>query len=332
MRLLIVEFRRLFARRFFWIGGVALLLGLGFVLGITAAQSEIPDAADRARAEQQAAEQAPRTRLDRERCEEAERKRQAGESVDPAIDQQFPAGFDCDQIVEPRPEAFLVDNPFRFTAEMEDRTQVLTVVLALFAFLVGATAVGAEWHHGTLGALLLWEPRRIRVYMAKLLALFGGVTVLAVLGYAANVAGHWAVAELRGLVGDVSLDFQRELALTTARGFAVALAAAAAGFALAFMLRRTAAALGVLIGYFGIAEVGARAFFSSDADPYLLTSYTAAWLADGIKLFNYDCGPAGFCGEQTIELTLWHGALYVGGLALFLVLLSAVVFRRREVA
>jgi ABC-type transport system involved in multi-copper enzyme maturation permease subunit len=329
MRLLLVEVRRLFARRFVWIGALALLAGIGAVLVITAAQSNVPDAADRARAQQLASEQAASVQADRDACEASQRP--GAEPSDPAT-ARFPPGFNCNDIAEPSAEQFLVDRPFRFTEDMEDITQALTIVLALFAFLVGATAVGAEWHHGTMAALLLWEPRRLRVFTGKLLALLGGVTVISVAGYAVSVAGHWGVARLRGVVGPITADFQRDLALVTARGFAVVLAASAAGFALAYLLRRTAAALGVLIGYFGVVEIGSRIFFNERAEPFLLTSYTAAWLSNGLKLFRYDCGADGQCAEHTINLTLWQGGLYVGSVALILVLLSAVVFRRQEVA
>jgi ABC-2 type transport system permease protein len=330
MRLLAVEVRRLFARRFFWIGGLALIIGIGVVLAITGAQSEVPDAADRARAERMAAEQAPLVEQDRQRCQAAHDAQQRGEE-DPSFG-QYPPGYSCDEIRVPPAEDFLINDPFRFTSEMQDRTQVLTVVLALFAFLVGATAIGAEWHHGTLAALLLWEPRRIRVFLAKLLALFGGMVVLAVAGYAVNVAGHWAVAQARGVVGNVTLDFQRELALTTARGLAATLVAAAVGFALAFTLRRTAAALGVLIAYFGVFEIGARAFFAEKAEPFLLSRYVEAWLSKRAEIFSYDCGPFGDCSNQQIVLTLWQGAAYLGGLGLLAVVVAALVFRRREVA
>jgi ABC-2 type transport system permease protein len=327
MRLLVVEIRRLFARRFFWIGSIALLVGLGVTLLITAAQSEIPDAADRARAEKVAAEQAQQAERERADCRRFQEEQQPSSPTD-----RYPPGFDCDQIVAAPVDAFLVNDPFRFTDEMYNRTHVLTAVLALFAFLVGATAVGAEWHHGTLAALLLWEPRRFRVFLAKLLGLLASMAVVAAVAYAAGIAGHWAVAQLRGVVGDITVNFQRDVGLITLRGFALTLVAAAVGYALALMLRRTAAALGVLIGYFAIFEIGGRAFFDRSVEPYLMSSYVAAWMNGRLTLVNYDCDIGGDCAAERIRLTLEHGAIYLGGLALVLLVLAAFTFRRREVA
>jgi hypothetical protein len=63
-----------------------------------------------------------------------------------------------------------------------------------------------------------------------------------------------------------------------------------------------------------------------------MSSYIAAWVNDGLTLFNYDCDIGGHCADERIELTLEHGALYLGGLALVLLIVAALTFRRREVA
>ncbi len=291
MRLLLVELRRLFARRFFWIGALIMLAGFAAVLVITAAQSSLPTAADRASAQQLADEQAASVRADREACEESQRPG-AEPPTDPNLE-RFQPGFNCSDIVPPTADQFLSARPFQLTENLEEITHSVTVVLALFAFLVGATAVGAEWHHGTMAALLLWETRRLRVFAGKLFALLGGVSLLALAGYATSAVGFWGVAKLRGEVGDLTVDFQRDIGLVTLRGFALVLTAAMAGFALAYMLRRTAAALGVLIGYFGVVEVGTRVFFNEGAEPYLLTSYVVAWLSNGFTILRYNCDQRG---------------------------------------
>jgi hypothetical protein len=49
------------------------------------------------------------------------------------------------------------------------------LLLALFFLVVGAlvggaTVAGAEWRAGTVTALLTWEPRRVRVHLARVVA------------------------------------------------------------------------------------------------------------------------------------------------------------------
>lgn len=50
-------------------------------------------------------------------------------------------------------------------------------LLALGTLLGGASMIGAEWRHGTMAGVLCWEPRRLRVAVAKL----GASAVVAVM-------------------------------------------------------------------------------------------------------------------------------------------------------
>jgi len=52
-------------------------------------------------------------------------------------------------------------------------------VLALVAYIVGASFVGAEWSSGGMMNLLLWRPRRLQVLGTKLAVLRRGPEPLA---------------------------------------------------------------------------------------------------------------------------------------------------------
>ena len=56
----------------------------------------------------------------------------------------------------------------------------ISVLIMILMWLVGASFIGAEWRHGTITTLLTWEPRRIRLMVAKVAAvvLFGFVVSL----------------------------------------------------------------------------------------------------------------------------------------------------------
>ena len=49
-------------------------------------------------------------------------------------------------------------------------------MVVLLGVLLGATLAGADWTAGTMGTLLTWEPRRVRVHLVRVL-----VTVVVVL-------------------------------------------------------------------------------------------------------------------------------------------------------
>src|SRR4051794_26606038 len=91
---------------------------------------------------------------------------------------------------EPLTEAFIRDGGLGFGN-----------AFAVVAFLIGATSGGAEWAARTMEALLVWEPRRVRLMLAKVGALAivgvtGAVVVQAVVGPLSRlaVAGRGGVA------------------------------------------------------------------------------------------------------------------------------------------
>jgi ABC-type transport system involved in multi-copper enzyme maturation permease subunit len=125
-------------------------------------------------------------------------------------------------------------------------------------WLLGASLVGAEWHAGTMATLLTWEPRRLRVLLAKLVAAGALAFTLAValqllLGFALLPAGL-----MRGTLEGIDADWLRSLGGVGLRVAAVSGAGALMGLSLATIGRNTAAALGVAFGYFAILENAIR--------------------------------------------------------------------------
>jgi ABC-type transport system involved in multi-copper enzyme maturation permease subunit len=203
-------------------------------------------------------------------------------------------------------------------------------VLALLGYLVGASFVGAEWQHGTMAGLLLWEPRRVTVYLSKLFALLTGLLMIGVVTYAVGFGANWLVADQRGDASGITRGLQESLGLTSARGMALALVVAMCGFAIAYAVRLSAAALGVAIAYIVGAELGLR-IASQEAQRWLLFENTSAWLNKGIQYSIVNCGGPKGCTEKVVTITMWQGGAYVGGLALVLAVVAAVVFARRDV-
>jgi ABC-2 type transport system permease protein len=239
-------------------------------------------------------------------------------------------GVDCATIAHPTAQDMLRSDYFSFRDDMPLRTIGVAVLLALLGYLVAASFVGAEWQHGTMAGLLLWEPRRVKVFLAKLFALFTGLAVVGVLAYAVTFGAHWLVADTLGDTAGVGPAFQRSLALTALRGIAVALVIAACGFAVAYAARLSAAALGLAIAYFIGAEIGLR-LYRPESQPWLLTENVKAWLERGSTISIYDCADPSRCTERVLTLTMWQGGAYLAGLALILAVIAAVLFARRDV-
>lgn len=129
----------------------------------------------------------------------------------------------------------------------------------VIAWVIGASFIGAEWQKGTMTTLLTWEPRRVRVAVAKVMAcaLVVGATSLALQAFLALVL---LPAGLDGSMTGTDAEWLREASGIWLR---VGMGAAIFGvlaFAVAEIGRSTGAALGAGFAYFAVAENFIRAW------------------------------------------------------------------------
>lgn len=204
----------------------------------------------------------------------------------------------------------------------------------LLALLLGASYVGAEFGSGAIANWLTFEPRRGRVFVSKLAApvlatLVGGAVLVA--GLVALCYGVLSLAQGRT---DVARDVWVDVAQSGLRMVGFLGLCSLGGAAAAFLLRRTAAVTGLVIGY-GVLEqifshsLGERVRWTlmNNAAAVLSNEHTIAWsrceqTADG----HYACH--GFSGP----VFAMQGFAVLGGVTLAVILLAWLVFRRRDVA
>lgn len=102
-------------------------------------------------------------------------------------------GPNCGRDWMPQPEMFdpkwNLPYQFDFRAEFPMFIAVFAGAVALFAFLVGASFVGAEWASGGMMNLLLWRPKRLAVLGTKLAAV-----LTTTLGVSIVLGGLWTLA------------------------------------------------------------------------------------------------------------------------------------------
>jgi len=138
----------------------------------------------------------------------------------------------------------------------------ILVAMSLFAislgWLLGASLFGAEWHAGTMATLLTWEPRRVRVLAAKLVAAGALAFTLAVLLQLLLGAALLPAGLLRGTTEGIDSGWLRSLGGVGLRVAAVSVLGAMMGLSLATIGRNTAAALGITFGYLAIVESAIR--------------------------------------------------------------------------
>lgn len=188
----------------------------------------------------------------------------------------------------------------------------------LLGWLLGASLIGAEWHAGTMATLLTWEPRRVRVLLAKLIAAGALACTLTVglqllLGVTLLPAGL-----LRGTTQGIDADWIRSLSGVGLRVAAVSIVGALIGFSIAAISRNTAAALGTAFGYFAIAENAIRG---------LRPHWTPWLLGDNIAVVITN-QPQNF---PLVDRSTLGAATLVGCYTLTLVVVAVATFRRRDI-
>jgi hypothetical protein len=249
---------------------------------------------------------------------------------------------DCDQIQAPtkaeaaNPEWYMPAT-FDFKQEFQATIVVFTAILALVAFVVGASYVGAEWNTGGMMNLLLWRPRRLHVLATKLGTLVAWLVAAFVVLGAAWTAAFWAIATYRGTTAKMTPGTWESFAITGARGLGLVLVSGVLGFAVASLGRHTAMALGgalavIVVGQFGLGILLATAQVRF-LEMYLLPTYVAAWMFKSVQLRDFESCEftLGECRPETMDITWQHSALLFGVTTVVIVSLAMWSMRRRDI-
>jgi len=134
----------------------------------------------------------------------------------------------------------------------------LSAMLIFTGLALGATFVGAEWNHRTMMVALTWDPRRLRVALAKIAAcaaaVFAGALVLEALLSVALIPA----AVFRGTTEGTTTAWLGHVVGVGIRGATIAAFAASLGATLALVARNTAFAIGASFLWLAVIEGIAR--------------------------------------------------------------------------
>lgn len=245
----------------------------------------------------------------------------------------------CDENVLPQPEWFADFSVLDLDNERGDDGSGIAVatILGVLMFLLGTTFVGHDWNTGSISNQLLFEPRRLRVWGAKAMA----VTLTALVVSAVTLTAFWLVLGLAVFSRDVPVRPGALVDCLQQGGRSALLAAACAlgGYALTMLSRSTVFTIGAL---FAVSVAGGLLLgILGPDDPGWLdpTINVKAVVLDGTEYYveiPQRCyekrrlygGPG--C-DDTLERTLTEGAIYYGGVLVAVGGASALSFRRRDV-
>jgi ABC-2 type transport system permease protein len=292
-------------------------------------ETQPPSEADRAAAVRQAEEEAsqPYVEEELELCQDNPQDYGVGDAPD--------LQAACEEMVVPRPEWFLYTQELDLVQQRDDTGLAVVVFVSVLLLLAGATFVGHDWNSGSMSNQLLFEPRRLRVWTAKALAVFLVSTVLSLVVLTGYWLALWWLARSRDL--PASTEILLDCLQDGARGALVAGFAAFGGYALTMLFRSTVATIGVL---FAVAVAGGALIgvLGIDARYQPQTNFNAVIL-DGATYYvevPEECHlqaqpPEGVdCDDQRV-LPALEGGIYLGALVLLAGAASVLSFRRRDV-
>ena len=194
-----------------------------------------------------------------------------------------------------------------------------SINLIVIGWLVGASLAGAEWAAGTMTTLLTWEPRRIRVLLAKLAAAIITVLVLTLALQLLLAGALWVLAATRGAnIADPGL--WSGIFGSMFRVSALSAIAGVFGMAIAMYTRSVTAAMASGFIYLAVIEGLIRGYRPGLAH-YLIGDNAAAWVN----------GRPFRSGASGIPVTPVHGAVVLLIYAAILVGAAALSFRGRDV-
>lgn len=327
IRLTKVELRRLTARRLTAIGVAGLFLITALLLVATWFEARPLSAAQ----QQEAQRQYEMVHKDWVEHADEQRKQCAAEwerqpEPKPKLEEMcaFP---------EPKLEDFGKPQTV-FTEITPGLLQGTSYFLAFAAFLIGASFLGAEFSSGAIGNWLTFEPRRLRVYGSKLLAAGTGFVPVAAVVLAIVLFGTFLIVDRLGDTANATAKVWGDLSAIGGRAVVTTALAAVLGSVVGLLLRHTAAAIGVVMGYLVLAE-GVFGSFLQDAQPWLVKLNFDAFVRHDTQYYVEECKTGGdgiyMCDYVQKTLSFEHGAWYLAAFTVAVVLIGGWVFHRRDV-
>jgi ABC-2 type transport system permease protein len=204
-------------------------------------------------------------------------------------------------------------------------TALLSVAVYLFIVAAGlaATAIGGDYRAGTVGTPLTWEPRRVRLVSARLLAIVAvtGAFYLVVTGVL--VGSWWLGAATRGSTA-VPAGFWTDVVLLAARCLATTVGFALVTAGVVLLTRSTVGGIIAWVGYL-VAVEGVLANQVRGLRAHLIIVNLAAFL-EGVPERVTDGG-----GGGTVVVHPSDGLVTLVAVVVVAVALGVAAFARRDV-
>lgn len=191
---------------------------------------------------------------------------------------------DCVPTMTPTYENYLYRGALDLeTMRTEVGAAVVTIVTGLL-MLVGTTFVGHDWSTGSISNQLLFEPRRLRVWVAKGLAVFVTGAVVGTVVLALFWAGAAILASSRDV--NVAPGLWTTIVETQARGVLAIAVGGLLGYSLTMLFRSTVATLSLMFGVSIAGSLLVVAILGDAASRWLLPTNFLAFVLGGFTYYD----------------------------------------------
>jgi hypothetical protein len=237
---------------------------------------------------------------------------------------------DCRDLLAASPRSYLPREPLDLGGTLKGNG--LGAALAIAGLLVIAASVyaGSDWSSGSVVTQLLFEPRRGRLWAAKAAAvtLASGVVALVTLG------GFWLALYLVAVDRDVphGSAVMSDVGWHLLRAVTFAMGAALGSYALTMLFRHAVATLSLLFAISVGGEVLTYLVPLDNLGRWTLGNNVYGWLETRMEFFDPTarCARNGDC-DRLAHIGHLQGGLYLLALLALAVVVSVLVFRRRDV-
>lgn len=236
-------------------------------------------------------------------------------------------------MITPTYENYLYREEFDLAAVRTDVGVAAITIMTGLMMLVGTTFAGHDWNTGSMSNQLLFEPRRLRVWVVKALAV---LTVGAAVG-AGVLALFWGGVSLVAMNRDIPTapGVWSDVVATQARGVVAIAVGGLLGYALTMLFRSTVATLSLMFGVSIAGSLLIVGVLGSGATPWLLPTNFFAYVLGGFDYYDDAActyGPDGMAtGDCMSRVSAMDGTLYLAVIVVLAVLLSLWSTQRRDV-
>lgn len=323
IRLLAVELNRFRSRRAIVLLSLAALVVAVVLVGATAWKTRPLTQADRTDATAQADLEGQRSEIQRQvrAC-----RAQPGDYLGPGA-----TADQCEAALVPGPDAYYPREPLSLRAALSHSGLGLPLALVVIGLMViaGSTFIGADWSSRSLTNQLIFEPRRLRVWLAKALAVTVGCGLVTLVVLTGFWLGIGALARAR----DISMPSSQvtHVGWHVVRAVALGMGAGLGAFALTAVFRHTVATLALLFVYSVGGEIAVNVLRFEGAGRWSVGNNALGWLATTHRYFDATivCTPGERCSSMQVMTHLEAGT-FLGTLLAIAVVVSLVWFRRSD--